>query len=296
MSNGNGDCEILETPNEGMSIVQLYNLLIKANTHQTEDIKAEIQHNITTVSNTLQRVNLETENLKKKNLYLERKSRKNNVIIFGLHSNDENLLENTIKVLNELLEVNIKEEHINNIYRIGQNNSPAVIIEFISYLKKRTLFQNIDALKKLKEKGIAIANDQCYEDRQEQKVLRKHLKIARSQNLEAKIKGFRLFINNKAFTAKELKDSEKNVQTSSESEDESIEDEIQDEHNKLAQKACNSIQQPSTSEAVSATNVRNSKSSPKSQLQLSSKRKWRKTYKYSPKGNKGTRITRNTSK
>lgn len=71
----------------------------------------------------------------------------------------------------------IKLSNASDIYPIGNNKNSPVIIEFISFLKKQSLFSNIN---KLKEAGITIANDLCLEDREERKQLRYHQAKARS--------------------------------------------------------------------------------------------------------------------
>ncbi|CAH1105155.1 unnamed protein product [Psylliodes chrysocephalus] len=65
----------------------------------------------------------------------------------------------------------------------------------------RKALRNIE---KPKGKNITVINDLCPQDREEQKVLIKYLKIARSKKLEAKIVDFKLIIENRVYTTKEL--------------------------------------------------------------------------------------------
>ncbi|KAG5900240.1 hypothetical protein JTB14_018223 [Gonioctena quinquepunctata] len=81
---------------------QLFMLLIEANKKQTEEIKNEFQQ----VIRETKTLNKEVETLKKRCIYLERKTRKNNIVIFGIRSNS---LESILNQLNALLEINLQE-------------------------------------------------------------------------------------------------------------------------------------------------------------------------------------------
>lgn len=191
--------------------LKLYNVFLLANNKQTLEITTKIESTIASLTNKIEITNEQVEILKKKCNYLERKTRKNNVVIFGVKNQPKqltDLLQNTIQLINDSLGTNIIEDHINNIYTIGKSQNPPIVLEFISFIKKKTLFSNIDNLKKLKEQGISLTNDLSVEDREDQKTLRKHLQIARSQNHEAKISGYKLLINNTPYTPQELKEIE----------------------------------------------------------------------------------------
>lgn len=187
--------------------IKLYNLLTEVIKAQSEGIKKQFQETVTSRD---ENVNKELEILKKRCIFLERKFKKNNIIIYGLPKINEThkLLKHTLKVLNESLGTSISAGDINNIYKVGQSENPPVILEFATFLKKITLFQDKKKLKNLKETGITINNELCVEDREENKILRYHLKNARAQNHEAKIVGYKLIINGDVYTAKELEDLE----------------------------------------------------------------------------------------
>lgn len=52
---------------------------------------------------------------------------------------------------------------------------------------------------------LFIAHDLCFEDRADLKILQQHLKLARSRNQFAKIKGNKLIVNEDIFTVNQLK-------------------------------------------------------------------------------------------
>lgn len=119
-----------------LTTAQLYDLLLEANTKQTQELKSEIQSATQNLTEKIERANEEIKKLKLKNLLLERKNRKNNIVIFGLETNNDNLLMHTISTLNELLGTNIRENDINNLYKLKNVGKPPVIVEFVTYLKK----------------------------------------------------------------------------------------------------------------------------------------------------------------
>lgn len=215
-----------------LSTNELYELLVKANEEQTKDIKEQIQRSTEIQNETIRTLSGKLEKLSNRCLYLERKSRKNNIIIFGLKINDDKLLANeTIAMLNNLLGLNYYAGDINNIYKIGKDSNPPIVVEFISFLRKIEIFKDAEKLKKLKEKNIAISNDLCEEDRQDQKLLRRHLKDAREKKLNANIKGNKLEINKVLYTISQLKNgdidlenniSDSEVDTSQEEEENAV--------------------------------------------------------------------------
>jgi len=221
----------------------LFDLIVSANKQQTEAlkksteeqttiIKQQIQVCVTDINNKLNATNQNIENLKSKYLFLERKSRRNNIIIFGLNNVErQNLLQNTLSDLNRLLKINLLPNDINNIQVIGKTQKPPVLLEFTSFLKKSEIFPN---LKHLKNTGISIANDLCPEDREQQKYLREHQLEAREQNLEAKIKGSKLLINGTIYTIDDLKELEKKASKSSDSETSSGDEENLQEKTKTS--------------------------------------------------------------
>lgn len=148
-----------------------------------------------------------------------------------MESNKEHLLEETLQKINELLGTNIVGTDINNIYTIGKAERPPIIIEFISYIKKRQLQSQTT---KLRGTRIGISNDLCAEDRETQKKLRVYLKKAKTSGQNARIKGNQLEIDNTLYTLKQLERQEGGLssgETNSESEDDSSSDEEKKETN-----------------------------------------------------------------
>lgn len=146
------------------------------------------------------------ESLWKRTLDLERRSRKNNVIVLGLTVNAQvNVTSLVLEKLSNLLEINITESDLSDVFPLNNSSNPPIKLEFVSHRTKDLIFENVS---KLKGTNIAIRHDMCYEDRLDNKVLVKHLKAAREKQLTAKIKGNKLIINGDPYTAKQLKVAE----------------------------------------------------------------------------------------
>lgn len=191
---------------------RLMQTIEEANKKQTENIKLEIEGVKQLIKEEVnKRVNLETkyEELKNKYETLEKSLRKNNVIIFGLQKNTEGHLVNyVIETLNDILNLNLTISDINDIYTIGKKeNDKPIIVKFISYLKKQEVLKNCYKLKdinKNRSTKINIAEELSPEEQKVKKILSQHLKAAKSQNLNAYIKGNKLYINNEVYTAQQL--------------------------------------------------------------------------------------------
>ena len=165
-------------------------------------------------------LDLEQENriLKSNLIQIERRVRKNNIIIFGIEEIQQNIIEDVAKILTELLNIEISSADINDAYTIGKSknkNGKPIIVEFISYQKKISVLKEA---KTLKGNKIFIAHDQCPEDQTTRKTLYKHLKDARAKGQQAYIKGNRLIIDSEAYTVENLESA--NLKSSSEEEEE----------------------------------------------------------------------------
>ncbi|KAG5872023.1 hypothetical protein JTB14_020056 [Gonioctena quinquepunctata] len=86
--------------------------------------------------------------------------------------------ENICKDLKELIDVDLNVSHINDVYPLGKTESCPIKIEFISHYTKETVLQNCN---KLRGKQVSIAQDLTQQQREKQKILRKHLPLAKQE-------------------------------------------------------------------------------------------------------------------
>ncbi|CAG9760058.1 unnamed protein product [Ceutorhynchus assimilis] len=190
---------------EPTSFGEMFELLSQQNKKQTASLTDQIKGSEQNLRNQIRKSSQQLANVQERNIILERKIRRNNILLFGLKvENNNSLITDTLTKINELFSLNIQTNDINNIYKVGRRESAPILIEFLSYLKKSELFKNPEKLRNLKDTDYAIANDLCEEDRRDLKILKKHQREAREEGKEARIKGFKLEINNTLYTAKEL--------------------------------------------------------------------------------------------
>lgn len=156
---------------------------------------------------TIKKLTNENTELKERITVLEQRARRNNIAVFGLKINENNLLLEAIKELNSLLKINIVENDISNIYwPKNKDLKTPVIIEFISTFKKRLVFSNIkNNLLALKNKRIFITNDMSKEERQVTKYMKEKYKEAKEKKLNAQIKGKKLIIEGQEYDYTTLK-------------------------------------------------------------------------------------------
>ncbi|CAG9773580.1 unnamed protein product [Ceutorhynchus assimilis] len=176
------------------------------------EIKSELEKQNISVLELQQKITvLETENatLKEKLERIEQEGKKNNIILFGLQEEEndqQNLRKNIIKFCVDRLEVSIAEEDLNDVYRLGKPNSRSrgVLIKLVRAHIKQEILKNA---RKLKNTGFSLTNDLIPELRQQQKILVKHLKEAKSKNYSAKIVKNKLVVNGEEYTIEQLENS-----------------------------------------------------------------------------------------
>ncbi|KAJ8960093.1 hypothetical protein NQ317_014279, partial [Molorchus minor] len=117
-------------------------------------------------------------NTKKGRLYrIEQQNKKNNIVIFGIKKSRSDITPQYIcQKLNELLDIELNELDISNLYSLGNVENSPIKVEFASYIK--TIY-TLKHCNKLKGKNITIAHDLTLNQRQENQILRKHLNLAK---------------------------------------------------------------------------------------------------------------------
>lgn len=190
-----------------LTLENIRSLLIE----NSKDIKQELSKKIEETSKQQKLEILENfKNLEERVHQLERKIKSNNIAIFGFHPSDpKKIVEETIFTINKYLKLDLTVYEINNIYKRGRSDRAPIIVEFLSYHRKAQLFKDVENLRKLKADGISLANDLCPQDREDQKILVKHLKDCKVKNIQCKIQGFKLKIGDTFYTALELQERER---------------------------------------------------------------------------------------
>lgn len=184
---------------------------------QIQAVEVRLSLKIEEVNHKINNLSQENTELKEKLETIERHQRKNNIIIFGLDREEEQLNINSfLNKLNNYLTTDIKQPDLNNIYLLGKGRHCPIKLEFISYLNKQAIFRNI---KNLKGTKISIVDDLTYFQREENKLLKTHLHEARKDNQNTCfIKRGQLYLNGKYYKPTELNEIspafEKNIPNS----------------------------------------------------------------------------------
>ena len=189
----------------------LFNKILKALKDQADELKKDIQQIKLQISTeaaiTREKIcTIESNQNKLKDniIHLERVTRKNNIIIFELEVEEQDLVSSVIKQLNDLMDLNLCEADINDIYKLNNKKNAPIKVEFTSFLKNKSVFGSV---RKLKGKNIFINNDLCREDQEKDKALRSHLKQAREKGYKAYIKKGKIIINNETYLLEQLEEN-----------------------------------------------------------------------------------------
>ena len=133
--------------------------------------------------------------IEKKIEYIERKQRKNNIVIFGLHPEDyklETLVGSCSELFREKAKVSVDPSFINNIYALGTSSERPVVVELTTYIKKLEILK---AAKNLKGSNIYISHDLTKSQQETRKTLREELKETRRTNPKAHIRQGKVVVN-----------------------------------------------------------------------------------------------------
>lgn len=195
--------------NPGPSIEDVYKL-IQDSTEKMEKHFKELNQKIDNVENSLKQQvnknleridNLEAENLKLKvNIQeligkqddLENRSRRDNLIFFGIKESDEDneswhdCKNKLLEVINGVMELNeVTGEHIARAHRLGHRKGKRpIIVKFIHYGIKEKI---LEARSKLKDTDIFINEDFSQKVREERKHLLAVMKEAKGKGAKAKV-------------------------------------------------------------------------------------------------------------
>ena len=182
------------------------NYLSKLIQNGNEQIKSEIRdlrQQLNTEIGALKSKNeeLEKENAELKNKInsIERRSKKYNIIVYGVEESENETNRDVLKILNEILHITYSISNFRDICRIGQATQGKirpVILEVLNYQLKLDILARAKAnYKDLNITKIYFAHDYTSEDYQKRKYLSEQLKAAREKNYIAKIRKNVLIVN-----------------------------------------------------------------------------------------------------
>ncbi|CAG9825675.1 unnamed protein product [Phaedon cochleariae] len=206
-----------EIPDD-LSVSECYRLLIRALDNISKDITTKISEHKEEVSKKFKEADEKIESLQNENKILkkqiesnERELKKNNVIIFGLQEEEEeNLYEKVVDFIQNKIQIaDFNKSDLSCVYRFGRQDTypRPVLVKILALYRKSEILKNGYLLK---NSNYSVSNDLSPIERQNQKILRKHLKKAKEQNLEAYIRGNNLIVDTKSYNSSDLVELEKN--------------------------------------------------------------------------------------
>lgn len=185
---------------------------IKQIRNELKDLKlslGKVEANLTEkINNSFESKQFEIENRLE---HIERKIKKNNIVVFGLEINTYHtsaLVEAVTSFFETHLETKVELSEINNIYTIGRSHKKPIVIEFVSYLRKISILK---VANKLAGKNIFINHDLTQAEQRKNKILRRQLKLAKAEDPKAYIRKDRLYYNGEVFTASDFPDDSEEI-------------------------------------------------------------------------------------
>lgn len=167
--------------------------------------KLEVKGELEVLKETIKHITEEYTELKKRAENIERKLKKNNLIIYGLKENQqEDILEKVGDLFRTKLSVEINTDVIRDSYRIGNfddTKTRAILVEFLNNKTKSEVLLNAF---RLKGSGIAISPDLTQTDYLRRKFLLSQVKIEKANGHTAKIKGKCLILDDVSYSYEDL--------------------------------------------------------------------------------------------
>ena len=171
----------------------------------------ELSDRIVTLEKEVDSKSRRIDRLEKKIEEFEQTSRSHNVIIEGLQEENNENLRKKLDDLFEALELPYDSEWIDTAYRMGvKPDNPrrprAVKVNFPFLRYRNQLFRNTYKLKRIqKYKKVYLVDDYSQEVQEQLKEIRAINAYAKSQNLDSKVKGTNLVIDEKTYSYKDTK-------------------------------------------------------------------------------------------
>lgn len=195
-----GDSKAEKKDLSNSELYELLNKKIEAKfselTLQISQANANLTQELLAAKQTALQLKEENELLAKKVALLEKKIRRNNIAVFGLKRDENNLLDSWIGQLSSLLKIDIALSDLSQVFQPKNSPQAPVVFELLSGFKKREIFDRIrDNLDSLKAAKVFVTNDLSREEQEVLKALKKKRALARAEGREARIVGRSIVID-----------------------------------------------------------------------------------------------------
>ncbi|CAH1153920.1 unnamed protein product [Phaedon cochleariae] len=193
---------------KGISLDDVYRLLsIKLDgvDNNVEELGSKLDKEVLVLKNKIREVEETNRDLQKRLDTAERKLKYKNLIFFGINEQqfetDEHILQSikTIIIDNLGIQNFYVSSEIANAYRLGRKTvkSRPLLVEFVSNFTKKVV---VSKRSQLKGRKIFIAEDLTEKERIERKILVEAVKRARSNRINAFLRGNKLVVNGEVFS------------------------------------------------------------------------------------------------
>lgn len=138
---------------------------------------------------------------------LERRNKKNNIIIRGIQEDQHSLQNFIIDFISSKIQINFHQEHINYIKKLRvpiEGKTRLIILSLTSWTKKREIMENRG---RLKGTGIYVSDDLTKEELKTLNEIVKYYKWFRSEGKQVSIRGTRLKVDGELRTLKFLQEN-----------------------------------------------------------------------------------------
>lgn len=196
--------------NNAKDFQKLHGALIQSNKELKEHLTGlenRLSEAISQFAEKVSRLEQENNSLRGRLEGLERKVRRNNIVIFGIpvvEYTGKNLISFVAEKLSTLLDIEVTSLELDDAYVLGKGvntDRRPILVELASQRSKQKIFGKVS---KLKGTRVRISHDLAPEDREKAALLRKHLKSAKDRGLKAFIRGNRLHVGNEVYAADQL--------------------------------------------------------------------------------------------
>lgn len=190
-------CKEIKEMKEGFKTMQLG---IESKLNEFSETIGGVQRSNEENQKQMQELKEENRTIKMKLENLLVNNKKKNIIIFGLREERFEKKLDTWETVRELFirifQLNLHEDQIEDIFRIGRGTNRAVLVKFSSLITKEILMSRLRALRGT---GIRIENDYDYATRQRRKQLLPYLIEARKNGKFATLVKDKLKIEGRVF-------------------------------------------------------------------------------------------------
>ncbi|CAG9814658.1 unnamed protein product [Phaedon cochleariae] len=177
--------------------------------NEIKQLRSEFSHEVENINEKINSLQLESDKLKSKVCNLEKKSKKYNLVVYGIKETEPNPIKQVLEIINNTIEVNCDIKDLRDTYRVGrlkEGSIRPIICEVVNYqLKQEILIQSKTHWSVLKQRQIYFSHDYPEDEYKKRKFMNERRKEALARNTPAFFRKNVLVINGKDYTYEDFK-------------------------------------------------------------------------------------------